>query len=473
MVSALKTAVFGLRARLALLSALVITAAVLLLVSLVISLFSAGLREGTDQLLYEDAESLYGLLLLRDDGAVELFTLGTTELGEDELTKSIRFQVKDTDGHVLLSSPALAGVTLPAPRAEPSAPYLADTVLNNERLRIRETVRDLVNGERSRRIVIQVLRSIQPFVQQERRLQALLLWLLPLPIVLVALGSWLVATRSLRPIRRMVTTVQEMGGHDIGRRLPVKLHDEVGQLAITFNHLLDRLEQNFRSLERFTADASHELRSPLTALRTQAEVALSQPRSAGEYREAIGGMLEELLRIERMLDTLLQLARGDAGIVSPAYQQLDLTRVLADWVERYSALADDKGLSLTLAEGAPVAVEADPALLDRAVANLLDNAIQYTPRGGAVTLSATHTATDTQFRLCDTGPGIPATERERVFQRFVRLDTARPRAQGAGLGLAIVEWAVELHGGRIDIESNAPRGVCFVVHFPRHIPAPT
>lgn len=452
----------GLRARMALFSTLMMTAAVLILATVVTTVFSAGLRHGTDELLAQDMETLRSLLMLNDVGRVELFSLAPEELANDELTKNIRFVVRDPTGAVLLVSPALTGVTLPLRKAVNQSPY--DAQLHNERVRLKQATLTLTEGALSRTVVVQTVRSIQPFIAQEERLRWLLWGLLPVPIVLVALGSWLVATASLRPVNQMVTTVRDMSAHALDRRLPTGLNDEVGRLAATFNLLLERLERSFQSLTRFTADASHELRSPLTALRTQGEIALGRVRTPAEYQQVVGSMLEEIGRLEQMVDRLLKLARGDAGLVSLAPRELHLKRYLAEWIERYSALAEEKRVSFEL-QGPAETIAADPAILDHAIANLLDNAIRHSPAGGRIVIETWATPQTVAIAICDQGPGIPHAERERVFDRFVRLDTART-GTGAGLGLAMVKWACALHQGHVAIEDTA-HGHCLIVTLPR------
>lgn len=452
----------GLRARIALFSTLMMAAAVLVLATLVATVFSAGLRHGTDELLAQDVETLRSLLLLNDAGRVELFSLTPENIVNDELTKNIRFVVRDTAGAVLLASPALTGIALPLKQGANQSPY--DVQLYNERVRLKQVTLALTEGALSRTVVVQAVRSIQPFIAQEQRLRWLLWGLLPIPIVLVGLGSWFVATASLRPVNRMVTAVRDMSAHALDRRLPTGLNDEVGRLAATFNLLLERLERSFQSLTRFTADASHELRSPLTALRTQGEIALARVRTPMEYQQVLGGMLEEIGRLEKMIDRLLKLARGDAGLVSLAPRKLHLKRYLAEWVERYSALAEEKHLTFDL-QGPAETINADPAIIDHAIANLLDNAIRHSPAGGRIVIETRATPQTVKIAICDQGPGIPHAERERVFDRFVRLDVART-GTGAGLGLAMVKWACALHQGQVAVE-DAAHGHCLIVTLPR------
>lgn len=452
----------GLRARIALFSTLMMAAAVLVLATLVATVFSAGLRHGTDELLAQDVETLRSLLLLNDAGRVELFSLTPENIVNDELTKNIRFVVRDTAGAVLLASPALTGIALPLKQGANQSPY--DVQLYNERVRLKQVTLALTEGALSRTVVVQAVRSIQPFIAQEQRLRWLLWGLLPIPIVLVGLGSWFVATASLRPVNRMVTAVRDMSAHALDRRLPTGLNDEVGRLAATFNLLLERLERSFQSLTRFTADASHELRSPLTALRTQGEIALARVRTPMEYQQVLGGMLEEIGRLEQMIDRLLKLARGDAGLVSLAPRKLHLKRYLAEWVERYSALAEEKHLTFDL-QGPAETINADPAIIDHAIANLLDNAIRHSPAGGRIVIETRATPQTVKIAICDQGPGIPHAERERVFDRFVRLDVART-GTGAGLGLAMVKWACALHQGQVAVE-DAAHGHCLIVTLPR------
>ena len=447
------------RAKIVWLTSAVMIAALIGLAYLVVSLFSAGLRRGTDELLYADMEALRSLVTVNPDRTLELFAFGDTDANA-----GMRFQIKDARGEILLAAASVRELTVPAPPLGQltRAGVWRDAGINEELVRVYSAPLTVGTGAEKRVLLAQTLRSIQPFRYHEQRLIRLLIVFSPVPLVLVMLGSWWVARYSLRPLDDMVAAVRIMHADDLSQRLPVARDDEVGRLANTFNVLLERLERAFTSLRRFTADASHELRSPLTALRTQAEVALTRARSPESYRDSLGAMLEDVARLERLVDTLLQLARGDAGMVQAQWASVDLGALVGTWAERFSVLTEERQQSLDLDIAPGVTVRADRAILERAIVNVLDNAVQFAPAGGRIAICVRASAREAVVSIADNGPGIPAAARAQVFERFVRLDPARARAGGAGLGLAIAKWAVDLHGGRIEIDPAHSPG-CRVV----------
>lgn len=234
-----------------------------------------------------------------------------------------------------------------------------------------------------------------------------------------------------------------------------------------FNFSLARIEQSFGQLRRFTADASHELRTPLTAIRTVGEVALQEQLDSGRYREAIGSMLEEVDRLSRLVGSLLVLSRGDAGPTLRRQQMrlLDLTTESAGLLE---ILADEKGQRIEVYGDAGVTAEVDGLILRQALINLIDNAIKYSPRDSLIRIDVLREEGGAAvMAVSDQGPGIPEADRTRVFERFYRIDEARSREDGgAGLGLSIALWAVQAHGGRIDVHSQEGAGSTFRIVLP-------
>ena len=244
--------------------------------------------------------------------------------------------------------------------------------------------------------------------------------------------------------------------------------DEFGRLAGVFNETLARLETAFEQLRRFTADASYELRTPLTGMRSVGEAALQRPLTAQGYREVIGSMLEEVDRLTRLVESLLLLTRAQAGRIPLTRAVVDLRDLVAGVSESLRVLAEDKQQELTVEAVAPVTVEGDPGLLRQAVTNLVFNAIKYTPKSGAIRVVVRAVADEALVEVCDTGPGIPAAHHPRIFDRFYRVDGARSRETGGvGLGLAIARWAAEANGGRIEVESEESQGALFRVALPR------
>jgi signal transduction histidine kinase len=235
-----------------------------------------------------------------------------------------------------------------------------------------------------------------------------------------------------------------------------------------FNETLSRVQDSFERLRRFTADASHELRTPLTAMRSVGEVALQGPLEPAACRDVIGSMLEEVDRLTRLVDSLLTLTRAESGKVQPAREILDLSEFARNVVEHLRVLAEEKQQSLGVHAPEPVNAACDAAILRQGLMNLIHNAIKYTPNSGAIRVAVAKTPSgEASIEVRDTGPGIPAAHRQRIFERFYRVDVGRSRdAGGVGLGLAIARWAVEANGGRIELESEEGKGSLFRVVLP-------
>jgi heavy metal sensor kinase len=252
-------------------------------------------------------------------------------------------------------------------------------------------------------------------------------------------------------------------------RLPIEdPEDELGRLAAAFNQTLARLQDAFERLRRFTADASHELRTPLTALRSVGEVALRSPASIERSRETIVSMLEESQRLTQLVEGLLVLTRESTDAYRARFVPVDMGEVAQEVVELFRPLAEEKHQRIDAVREPASPVLGDRTTLKQALLNLVDNAIKYTPPGGSIRVR-THNGMehDVAVDVSDNGPGIAAEHHEKVFERFYRVDGARARSTGGvGLGLAIARWAVELNGGRIELESNLGRGSTFRAVFP-------
>jgi heavy metal sensor kinase len=291
---------------------------------------------------------------------------------------------------------------------------------------------------------------------------------IPIAAGLAIAGGYFLAGRVLSPVGAMAQKAREITAESLAKRLPVdNAQDEFGRLATVFNDTLSRLQDAFDRLRRFTADASHELRTPLTAMRSVGEVALQNTLDAVAYRDVIGSMLEEVDRLTRLVESLLILTRADSGKVQLAPETLDLGGLAGHVIDQLRVLADEKQQELTLR--APIRVHAtgDAALIRLALMNLIHNAIKYTPNGGTITVEVNATGGRTMIEVRDTGPGIPPAHRDRIFDRFYRVDTGRSREEGGvGLGLAIARWAVEANGGHIELASDVTDGSLFRVVLP-------
>jgi heavy metal sensor kinase len=303
---------------------------------------------------------------------------------------------------------------------------------------------------------------------QLREILVVLVLGLPLTVILAGAGGYLLARRALAPIDHLAAEARRITADRLHERLSVPNDsDEIGRLAAVINETFARLESSFGQLRRFTADASHELRTPLAVMRGIGEMELRETRSAAEYKDAIGSMLEEVDRLTRLVDTLLRLSRGDAGTIRLVPDVVDLGELAREVVSSLGILAEERRQRIQVAVADTIHVSADRLVLREAITNVIDNAIKYSPPASTIEVSVDANADRATLTVADDGPGIPVEHRDLVFDRFYRIDEGRSRASaGTGLGLAIAKWAVEINGGRIALESDGP-GSTFRIVLPR------
>lgn len=310
-----------------------------------------------------------------------------------------------------------------------------------------------------------------------RRIRRVLVLVLPLLVVAAATSGWFLARRSLAPLAAMASRAAEIGATNLRERLPVTGGEELAGLARVVNDLLDRLEASFGQQQRFMADASHELRTPTAIVRTEADVTLAQEhRSEEEYRTSMTVVRDAARRLTRIVDDLFALARADAGISGARHDPIYLEELVHGAMRAVRALADSRDVRVELGEVVEAPFHGDADLLGRLLLNLLDNAIKHSPRGGTVAVTMALRGGRYEIAVADQGAGIPPAERERIFERFVRLDGAaagagderdeRASLSGAGLGLAIARRIAEAHGGTISVADAPGRGAVFVVELP-------
>jgi heavy metal sensor kinase len=306
--------------------------------------------------------------------------------------------------------------------------------------------------------LIRVGFSEEPMWQRFWQLVIGLIVGLPLALGLAGVGGYFVARRALSPVERMARRAREINAERLGARIDVENpHDELGLLAEAFNETLCRLERSFEQLKRFTSDASHELRTPLTAIRSVGEVGLQQGGNRHHYREVIGSMLEETGRLSRLVESLLSISRADSGQIRLEQATIALLPLVREASSLLDVLAEEKGQTVSLDGDESIRVKTDVVILRQVVINLLDNAIKYSPRSGHISVLVLRNDSLTAcVEIEDCGPGIPPEHRDKIFDRFYRIDEARSReAGGAGLGLAIAKWGAEAHGGRLVLTSTA------------------
>jgi len=289
----------------------------------------------------------------------------------------------------------------------------------------------------------------------------------PLLLLAAAGGGYLLAGRALAPVAAITDLAARVGAQDLHARLQLDLpDDELGRLAQTFNAMLARIEDAFERQRHFTADAAHELRTPLSLMRSQVDITLARSRSAAAYREALQGLDGDLQRMTGLVSTLLTLARADTGRLVPDRTAFDLADTVALILEQYTPMADEAGIDLR-AEAEPAPLEADEDMLIQVLVNLIDNALAHTPRSGTVTVGCRSATAVVQLWVSDTGRGIQTADQERIFDRFYRVDAGRARVNGGtGLGLAICRAIVEAHSGTIALTSRIEHGTRVVVALP-------
>jgi len=307
----------------------------------------------------------------------------------------------------------------------------------------------------------------QRIEQQMDEILVVLVLGLPLIVGLAGVGGYVLARRALTPIDHLAADARRITAERLHERVSVpNERDEIGRLAAVINDTFARLEFSFDQLRRFTADASHELRTPLSVIRGIGELGLGDTRTPAEYKEAIGSMLEEVDRLTRLVDTLLQLSRGDAGTIRLSPETLDLSELAHDVATSLGILAEERRQRLRVDAPDGVSIRADRLVLRDAITNLVDNAIKYGPQGSQIDITVRADTTEAALTVADEGPGIPAEHRERIFDRFYRVDEGRSRGMGGtGLGLAIAKWAVEANGGAIALVPTG-NGAAFRITLP-------
>jgi signal transduction histidine kinase len=320
-------------------------------------------------------------------------------------------------------------------------------------------------------VTIQVARSEAPMQQELGQLVLMLILGLPLGVAAAGFGGYSLARRALAPVDRMAERAHSITAERLSDRLPVdNPDDELGRLASVFNETLGRLEWSFDQMRRFTADVSHEVRTPLTAIRSVGEVGLRARRDEGAYRGIIGSMLEEADRLTGLVDRLLALSRAETGPAMMSVDVINLGELVDNVVAHLGVLAEEKDQSLAIeCLGLPLAL-GDRCMLRQALINIVDNAIKFTPVGGGIRIRVLDSPSGAMLDVSDTGPGVPAELRARIFDRHLSGSQggglSSGKRCGTGLGLSIAKGAVEANGGRLTLESVNGAGSTFRITLP-------
>ena len=417
--------------------------------------------EQLDDQLHDDFETAEGFLTPATNGRI-MWSGDRHHDPDDEQERGS--DVWAATGEQVYRSGASSALPPVALATATSSPHYESIAADGHRWRTL-TGTTLVGG---RSVVLRVSRSEDRLRAQLWEILVVLVLGLPLVVALAGVGGYVLAQRALKPIDHLAAEARRITADRLHERLSVpNSRDEIGRLAAVINDTFGRLEASFDQLRRFTADASHELRTPLSVIRGIGEMELGQTRTPAEYKEAIGSMLEEVDRLTRLVDTLLRLSYGDAGTVRVVRESVDLGQLTRDIVSSLGILAEERGQQLQIDVADSVFVAADRLVLREAITNVVDNAIKYSPKGSAIVIRVRVDGRRAIVEVVDRGPGIAAEHRERIFDRFFRVDEGRSRdSGGTGLGLAIAKWAVEVNGGTICSENGATGGSVFRIVLP-------
>ena len=357
------------------------------------------------------------------------------------------------------------GLEMTIPASIKSGELLSFQVANGKRYRALSSSTE----QRKHTYQIVVAHEEESVHQSLNSLAIIIMLILPLAIAISLVIGYFIAGRVLEPIRVITGKASGIGAENLSERLPVGDgdDDEFSRLAVVFNQTFARLEDSFTRLRRFTADAAHELRTPLAAIRSIGETALHAPEDQVNSREVIGSILEESDRLRHLVDALLILSRADSGDIRLHQETVDLSDITMETVDLLNVLAEEKRQTITLTSSGKVMVQIDPTTVRQALTNILDNAIKYAPAESTIYVTVgTRSAREVFVEIKDCGCGIPDEEIGRIFDRFYRVDKGRSREYGgAGLGLSISKWAVENNGGWIEVESTINQGSLFRVVF--------
>jgi heavy metal sensor kinase len=425
------------------------------------------LRDVADSGLYTELEDVRRFLEAQPPNATQDEIRGAVTEEYSSETGGDYLQIMDSGGTWIYRSPAFSkqAISSISPN-QIHRPIRKDVRLGKDAFRL-VTQRIDVHGHS---YTVQAAISYREEEETLERFQTYLLMFAPALLLAAGLVGYWLSRRALSPVDSLTRTARTITGHTISSRLE-QLHtgDELQRLSDTLNEMLDRIETAFTRVTEFTADASHELRTPVSLIRTEAELALRRSRTDAEYREALRHILLEAERTTSLIEELLSLARADSGQQQLDIQPLDLRSTLQEVATGWRAVAGVRGLQFSerLRE-AELRVLGDAAALRRVVNILLDNAFKFTPvPGGVVTLCAEERDGRALISVRDNGMGIAEENHARIFERFYRVDQARSREfAGAGLGLSIAQWIVEQHQGKIRVESVLGAGSIFWVELP-------
>jgi two-component system, OmpR family, sensor kinase len=445
--------------------------------------FSHRLRADFDDSITSIASSL--IESVHEDGLERQETLN--ELSESYSRSSydgqILLEVFNRDRSIALKSPQLGEDSLPIAAEVLSHAFkgkslfiwikIPSIALSNKTI----SMRTLLYPDKKSASTKHVFAIAVPTAKIDRilfQLRLIIIILIPFAMAVAAAGGWFLAGKAFKPINQVIAAAKALEADNLHKRLPISsVDDEISRLSITLNDMIGRLERSFRAQKQFTADASHELRTPLTILAGQIEVSLQRRREASEYLDTLKNNLDEIHRLQKIVASLLLLSRLDSGKLIVDGTSIRLDEILLASMEKISAIAKDKGISIDFQLddskcADAVIVLGDSASLQNVFLNVLDNAIKYSKQGSKLSCTLKVVGNQAEIEIVDNGEGIPPEHMEHIFERFYRADHSQGKdgKSGAGLGLAIAKGVVEAHGGTIALTSIRGQGTIARVLLP-------
>ena len=372
-------------------------------------------------------------------------------------------QIKDKNGNEIYRSLSLGSLDLPIDTISKSNDVFLTTVENFNSHKIRLAVL------RSDYIVVGIAYSLDEVNHAMTNLFKIFILLIPFALIVSVIGGIFLAGRSLKPVDDIVKTAREIASGNLHRRIPEpKAQDEISNLVKTLNEMIEQIDRSFERMRQFSADVSHELKTPLTIIRGEIELALTSKKSVSALRKTLADILEEVVRLSNMIEDLLMLYKSETGQIKLDIKKVNIAKLLMELLEDMKILAEKNEVNLKVGRIEEVFVDGDEMKLKQLFLNLIDNAIKYNKKNGVVEINVENQGEFVNISVSDTGIGIPKEELNFIFEIFYRVDKARTRASGGvGLGLSIAKWIAQMHNGRIEVESELGQGSKFTVILPR------
>lgn len=381
-------------------------------------------------------------------------------------------QVLDPHGQIVARSSNIETFNMPLVKetyhAAMGGATTFEIVRNVGRYPVRVVTKPIILKEKGLVAIVQVGSSLEGMDEIFHSLAYIFTFGIIASVLIASIVGWVLARKALKPVTEITKTARRIGAESLNERINITVpQDEIGMLASTINEMIGRLEKSFKQIKQFTADASHELKTPLTILKGEMEIALRSKDNVEYMKEALKSSLEEIDRMNYIVRNLLDLAKMDVEKSAVAKEPVNLDKVLSDRCEQLKKVALDSGIHMAILRSKPAMVNGDAVRIGQLIFNLIDNALKYSHRGGAVELSLDTEGGSVVFKVKDTGVGISKEDLPYIFDRFYRVDKARSRdVGGAGLGLSICKEIAESHGGSLEVESDPRVGSTFIARLP-------